>query len=291
MQEQRPRFFCRMSLHATLQKFYTEHGRGYLPWRKTKDAYKILVSEMMLQQTQVARVIPKYHEFLHAFPTIKVLAAASFSEVLSHWSGLGYNRRARFLHEAAKVTVRDFKGILPQSVEKLMSLPGVGPYTARAVAAFAYNQPVVFIETNIRTVFIYSGVLQNTRMNKNAQISDKEILPLIEKEMRRSMLPPREFYAALMDYGSFLKRSGVRMNNKSKHYTKQSKFEGSARQLRGAILRELLKTSATAIQLSTNFAYTKFVDTHSELDILRECERLVKEGLLHKKGNKFEIKK
>lgn len=267
-----------MALNTTLQKFYTEHGRGYLPWRKTKDAYKILVSEMMLQQTQVERVIPKYHEFLHAFPTVNALASAPFSKVLSHWSGLGYNRRAKFLHEAAKAAVKDFNGTLPYSVEKLLSLPGIGPYTARAVAAFAHNQPVVFIETNIRTVFTHEY------MHGKEGISDQELLPLIEKDLKRSKLPPREFYAALMDYGSYLKRQGVRINSRSKHYTKQSKFEGSARQLRGAILRELLQSPQSLDEIKKR-------SDRSIAEIERELARLLKENIILQKGKRFTLAK
>jgi A/G-specific adenine glycosylase len=227
---------------SELKKFYKNNGRGHLPWRKTKDPYKILVSELMLQQTQVARVLPKYQSFLKHFPTFAALAKAPLSEVLSEWQGLGYNRRAKFLHHAAKVVVGEHKGKFPKNPEVMQILPGIGHYTARAISAFAFNKPEVFIETNIRTVFIhhyYSSILQNTR------ITDAELLPLIERDLKKSKMEPRDFYAALMDYGSYLKASGVRVNNKSAHYTKQSKFEGSARQKRAALLRAALKRGAS----------------------------------------------
>jgi A/G-specific adenine glycosylase len=218
-------------------KFYKAHGRHELPWRKTTDAYKILVSEVMLQQTQVERVIPYYQNFLKKFPTVRSLANAPLSEVLIAWQGLGYNRRAKMLHLAAKEVLEKYKGKFPASVEALESLPGIGPYTARAVAAFAYNQDVVFIETNLRTVITHHF------FKDREQISDKEILGILAQVFPKSTADrdSREWYAALMDYGSHLKRTGVHINAKSKTYTKQSKFAGSDREARGAILKALAK--------------------------------------------------
>jgi A/G-specific adenine glycosylase len=265
-----------------LKKFYTKNKRNHLPWRRTNDPYKILVSEMMLQQTQVDRVLPKYRAFLRAFPTLRVLALAPFSRVLFHWSGLGYNRRAKYLHETAKIIFEKYVGKFPTDVSEIEKLPGIGPYTARAVATFAFNQPHVFIETNIRTVFIHSNVLQNVAVKKKEKISDAQILPLVTQALKDSKMQPREFYSALMDYGSYLKKSGVRLNSKSKHYTKQSKFEGSNRQLRGAILRELLKSSSSAVGLKKNIKRTL-------PEISRELERLQKEGLVVRRGSQFRI--
>ena len=217
-----------------------------MPWRKTRDPYKILVSELMLQQTQVARVIPKYTNFIKLFPSYKALANAPLSKVLGEWQGLGYNRRAKFLHETAKIITEKHKGKFPKRVEEIESLPGIGPYTARAISTFAYNQPEVFIETNIRTVFtrFYRGGPTSAK-----SVDDKELMPLIERDLRNSKMEPRDFYAALMDYGSYLKANGVRINNKSKHYTKQSKFEGSARQKRATALRDALKKGASEKEL------------------------------------------
>lgn len=189
----------------------------------------------MLQQTQVDRVIPYYRAFLKRFPTVRALAEAELQEVLRLWSGLGYNRRAKYLHEAAKTIVLTLKGRFPRSYEGLRALPGVGEYTARAVRTFAFNEPEVFIETNIRTVFMhifYTDILQNNKM------SDTELMPLVTAAAKGQN--PREWYWALMDYGVHLKRHDLRLNSKSKHYTKQSKFEGSLRQVRGAILRAYL---------------------------------------------------
>ncbi|MBY0473170.1 A/G-specific adenine glycosylase [Patescibacteria group bacterium] len=240
-----------------LKSFYKKSGRTHLPWRKTRDPYKILVSELMLQQTQVARVIPKYEAFLKRFPTFSALAKASLSDVLKEWQGLGYNRRAKFLHQAAKVVVArsDLAGKF--TTEFLESLPGVGPYTARAVSVFSYNRPEVFIETNIRTVFLHHYFRRGRTSPENLggsasqekKIADNEILPLIERDLKKSKMEPRDFYAALMDYGSYLKASGVRINNKSKHYVKQSKFEGSTRQKRAALLRDALKRGVSEKKL------------------------------------------
>jgi len=207
-----------------------------LAWRKTRDPYKILVSEVMLQQTQVPRVEGKYREFLKAFPNVRTLEKAPLAEVLKVWSGLGYNRRAKFLHDAAKEVVLKHAGNMPRDIDALLALPGVGEYTAKAVRIFAFNEPEVLIETNIRTVFIhyfYSSVLQKTR------IRDEKIVPLARAAAKKQ--DPREWYFALMDYGAYLKASGVRLNARSAHYAKQSKFEGSLRQVRGEILKAIAK--------------------------------------------------
>lgn len=229
---------------------YRTHGRHDLPWRKTKNPYRILVSEVMLQQTQVSRVIEKYREFLKEFPTVSALAEAPLSRVLASWRGLGYNRRAKFLHDAAKAVISDSGGRLPKTAPELRALPGVGPYTASAVAVFAYNQPEILIETNIRTVFLHhfhTSVLQNNK------ISDADILSLAKKGAVGQ--DPREWHWALMDYGAHLKASGVRLNARSAHYTKQSKFEGSLRQVRGAVIRALHVGPQSAAALSKELAY------------------------------------
>ena len=255
-----------------ISEYYKHHKRD-LPWRKTRDAYKILVSEMMLQQTQVGRVIPFYARFTKRFPNAHALAKAPLREVLRHWQGLGYNRRAKFLHEAAKVISRDG---FPKTTEEIENLPGVGQYTAGAIAVFAYNSKEVFIETNIRTVFTHFY------FPKKEKVSDADIFPLVEKALTQSNMQPRDFYAALMDYGSHLKRRGIRLNAKSKHYVKQKKFEGSARQLRGALLRELLKGPATAEALAKKFSRTK-------KETAQSLARLVSEGLVRKRSGRFSI--
>lgn len=244
-----------------------------MPWRKTRDPYKILVSELMLQQTQVDRVIPFYTAFIKQFPTVQALSRAPLSKVLRAWQGLGYNRRAKFLHEAAKqlAALKTF----PRKAEQIEELRGVGHYTARAVAAFAFNAPEVFVETNIRTVFFW-----HSDFLRQSDIADKDLLPLVAHALKTSRMTPRDFYAALMDYGAHLKRQGVRLNSKSKHYTKQSKFKGSPRELRGAILRELLQHRASLSTLVHRIPATKE-------DMARELARLAAEGLIKLHGKLF----
>lgn len=244
-----------------LKKFYAANKRSHLPWRKTRDPYKILVSEIMLQQTQVDRVIPYYKNFLKQFPSAKILAKAPLSKVLSLWQGLGYNRRAKYLQEAAKILAKEtYVG---------QKLPGVGPYTAGALSAFALNKPAAMIETNIRTVLFHHAP-------DSRRMTDAQLLPLVEKLLIDSKMEPKEFYWAMMDYGSHLKKKGIRLNSRSVHYKKQSKFEGSARQLRGAILRQLLKQPATLIQLTKNLS-------RSAGEVERELKRLNKDGLIEGK--------
>jgi A/G-specific adenine glycosylase len=210
---------------------YDANGRHALPWRKTRDAYRILVSEVMLQQTQVERVIPYYAAFLTRFPDVQVLASAPLADVLRLWQGLGYNRRAKMLHEAAKAVAREHAGRMPATVPELAALPGVGPYTARAVAAFAKNTDVIFVETNIRTAVIHHFFPDAER------VPDSDIIAILEKANPKG--ESRRWYSALMDYGAYLKRSGIRINRKSASYAKQTSFKGSAREVRGAMLRAL----------------------------------------------------
>lgn len=216
----------------TVWSHYKNNKRDFA-WRNTSDPYQILVSEFMLQQTQTIRILEKFTEFIKAFPTVKDLAEASLSDVLKLWQGLGYNRRAKFLYEAAKKIQMDFNGIVPLNIEQLDSLPGIGPYTARAIYTFSTNLPSTFIETNIRTVFIH-------HFFKDSDVDDKEILKLVEQTLDTS--DPRNWYYALMDYGVYIKKSVGNLNIKSKHYSKQSKFEGSKRQVRGQILKTILQS-------------------------------------------------
>lgn len=173
--------------------YYFANKRN-LPWRNTKDPYRILVSEVMLQQTKVRRVIPKYKAFLRKFPTPQALAQASLKDVLVLWQGLGYNRRAKMLHEAARCVVKEYNGKLPLDRETLETLPGVGPYTAGAICVFAYNQPTVIIETNIRSVYLHFF------FKGKESVSDRDILRCIGESLYVDN--PMEWYSALMDYGS-----------------------------------------------------------------------------------------
>lgn len=217
-----------------IYKNFRERGRTF-PWRSTRNAYHIFISEVMLQQTQTSTVLPRYTAFLKAFPTFTALARAPLSKILTHWQGLGYNRRALYLKNAAQIVV-EHNGALPKSAEELDALPGIGAYTAAALVTFVQNMPQVFIETNIRRVFIHFF------FPKKLLVSDIVLMPLIKKYLDRAN--PREWYYALMDYGATLgKVPGKKLvnpNRRSAHYAIQSKFIGSDRQIRGKILRLLL---------------------------------------------------
>ncbi|HIJ86051.1 MAG TPA: A/G-specific adenine glycosylase [Desulfuromonadales bacterium] len=229
---------CNSLAPAVLQQFqniiYAYHRANPrpMPWRETDDPYRILVSEIMLQQTQVERVKFKYAEFLEVFQSVHDLAAAPLSDVLHSWQGLGYNRRAIFLKRCAEEIVSCYGGQFPRSIAELQSLPGIGPYTARAVAAFAFGIAEPLIETNIRTVFIHFF------FHGQEKVSDGEIMPLVATTLDQGN--PREWYYALMDYGGMLKQTRPNPGRRSRHHTQQSRFEGSNRQLRSRILREVL---------------------------------------------------
>lgn len=212
------------------------------PWRETHDPYHILVSEFMLQQTQTDRVKPKYEEFIKAFPTIQNLSETSSRQVLSLWKGLGYNRRALYIHKTAKQIVREHKGKIPEDPKILEDLPGIGPYTSRAIVTFSYNTPLVFIETNIRSVFLHCF------FSGKQNIPDSDILPLVEQTLDDKK--PRVWYYALMDYGFMIKKIHGNPNRKSRHHTIQKPFDGSRRQKRGQILSLLLLSdSLSCIEL------------------------------------------
>jgi len=249
---------------------YKKHGRHDLPWRKTHDVYKVLVSEVMLQQTQVERVIPFYKKFIKQFQTAKKLAAVPLSQVLTAWQGLGYNRRAKMLHTAAKKLAAR-KSI---SIAGLEELPGVGPYTACAIAAFAGNKNVIFIETNIRTAIIHYF------FPGKKKVSDA----LIEKVLIQ-VLPKgksREWYSALMDYGAHLKREGISHNARSKKYVKQAKFTGSLREARGAILRALASTRKYQGEALLNV-----LGVRRKTQMKTALNALCTEGLVQKRSNAF----
>jgi A/G-specific adenine glycosylase len=211
---------------------YRTHGRD-LSWRRTTDPYRILVSEIMLQQTQVERVAARYPEFLERFPDFEMLARAPRSEVLLAWQGMGYNRRAIALQKTAGRVVDEYGGDLPADIETLATFPGIGKATAAAICAYAFNMPVVYIETNIRRTFIHFF------FQDREGIRDDEIFPLVEQALDRGN--PREWYGALMDYGTILKKRTANPNRRSASYARQSRFEGSDRQVRGKILALVLE--------------------------------------------------
>lgn len=227
--------------------YYETHGRNELPWRILDadgqiDPYHVMVSEIMLQQTQVGRVIPKYQTFLARFPDVQSLAHAPLADVLTMWSGLGYNRRAKFLWQAAQMIVNDYNGAFPKTALELVKLPGIGINTAGAIVAYAFDRPVTFIETNVRTVLIHHFFADE------ADVTDKQLLPLLQQIMDNIVSDaivgrtPRTWHWALMDYGTHLKQTVGNMNRQSKTYVKQSTFKGSKRQVRGQILKILGET-------------------------------------------------
>lgn len=249
----------------TIYAHYRTSGRAF-PWRDTHDPYSILVSEIMLQQTQTDRVVPKYLDWLTRFPTVASLAEAPFQDVMERWIGLGYNRRARYLLEACKKITEDYNGQFPREASELEKLPGIGKYTSAAVSTFAFGIPNVFIETNIRAVYIFFFRETET------EVHDSDLLKLIDETMDRD--DPRAWYYALMDYGSILKKTVVNPNRKSRHYTKQSPFAGSLREARGAIIRQLgkeKKASLATIAETEGLPYDR---------ISKAAESLKAEGLV-----------
>lgn len=255
--------------------YYAAHGRHQLPWRKTKDPYKILVSEMMLQQTQVERVIPHYLKFVRIYPTMRSLAKAPLGDVIALWQGLGYNRRAKFLHNAAKDIVAKYRGRIPDDAAMLESVWGIGPYTAHAVMTFALNHDAVFIETNIRTAIIHHF------FRDRSDVSDEDIANVLKKALPRG--EARAWYSALMDYGTHLKRSGVRLNAKAKGYTKQKAFAGSDRQARGAILKELAKGKATKARL------LGFLGDDRREQLALQLAKLEREGMVRRRSATYAL--
>ncbi len=254
---------------------YHKNKRDF-PWRKGITPYKIVVSEIMLQQTQAPRVVEKFKLFIKTFPNFESLAKASFNDILTVWQGLGYNRRAMGLKKLAEIIVSEYKGKLPKTTEELVKLPWIGPHTAGSIAAYAYNYPSIFIETNIRSVFIHEFFGDKT------DVTDTELLPYIEAVVDREQ--PREWYNALMDYGTILKETHKNPSRRSKHYTKQTKFEGSNRKLRGMILRDISKGRTTLEVLSDHY-----LEEYDESQVKEVLLKLTKEGLIIRHDNIFSI--
>jgi len=263
-----------MKFQSIVCDYYRNFGRD-LPWRSTDNPYEILVSEIMLQQTQASRVVQKYVEFINTFPDIESLAEATLRDVLTVWHGLGYNRRALSLKRLAEIVNTTYGGYVPSNVSLLMQLPGIGNATANAVCAFAFHQPVVFIETNVRTVFIYHF------FSTKDTVKDSEIRPLVERTLDYDN--PKHWYNALMDYGVALKKYCSNPGRKSAHHKEQSPFEGSARQVRGAILRALVtKPRQTFNELIKAVRFDPDV-------VKKNIQSLEKEGLVVNKGRYISI--
>ena len=208
-----------------------------LPWRRTRDPYQVWISEVMLQQTQVTRVDGRWQRWVELFPTPDALAAADSADVLEEWQGMGYNRRALSLWKAAgMVSARG--GQMPRAYADLLALPGIGPATAAGIRAFSYNLPGVYLETNVRSVFIHE------LYSDAVDVTDRELLPLVERSCPMDDSDPnddpRTWYYALLDYGAYLKRTLPNPSRRSASHVRQSKFEGSHRQKRAEVVRILL---------------------------------------------------
>ncbi len=263
-----------LSFRDFIWAFYEKEGRRF-EWRNVDNPYYVLVSEIMLQQTQTYRVEPKYQAFIAEFPNFEALAQASLRDVLGMWQGLGYNRRGKFLHQTAQRVVQEYAGNLPDDPELLVTFPGIGKNTAGSVTAFAFNKPTVFIETNIRTVFIHSF------FKNQESVHDNLILPLVEQTVDQDN--PREWYYALMDYGVHLKKSMPNPSRRSKHHVIQSKFEGSDRQIRGAIIRALVeRPSLSESELS--------IICKNDARVSNIIQELEQEQLIERKNDMFCIR-
>lgn len=279
-----------------------------MPWRTDTRPYYVVVSEIMLQQTQVHRVVNKFQSFVKKFPDWKALARVSTIDVLKEWSGIGYNRRALYLKKIAEMIEEGgtrgkkdhFSQLkwskssghphLPPTYEELRTLPGIGPNTAGSILAFAYNIPFPFIETNIRSVFIHFFFPDiEKREGKKAckKISDDQIMPFIEEALRNPKIKknPREWYYALMDYGSMLKKTLPNPSRRSAHHIKQKPFKGSNRELRSRILKLVMEKVRTTKEIEEYFKSEK-IDAKN---IRQNVENLRSEGFIAVRKNKLVI--
>jgi len=257
-----------------IYSYFKQYGRDF-PFRKEINPYNVVISEMMLQQTQTNRVIEKFQQFIQEFPDFQSLANAPLTDVLKLWQGLGYNRRAVALKKIAEKVVNKFDGILPADVEILKSFPQIGHNTASSIVAFAFNMPTFFIEVNIRRVYIYFF------FPGKSSIEDSVIMPVVRKTLDRSNV--RKWYYALMDYGVMLKKTHPELNKRSAHYRKQSKFKGSNREIRGKILKLIIASSnLTEVEISKELK----INSKKLKEILN---LLIKEGFIKQENHKFSI--
>lgn len=254
---------------SIIYDYYNINKRSF-SWRTVIDPYRVTVSEIMLQQTQTHRVEKKFESFIAVFPDFAALAQAPLRDVLFHWQGLGYNRRALALHKIAQKVIAEHQGVLPNDPETLVQFPGIGLATASSICAFAFNAPTVFIETNIRSVFIHFF------FQGRDHVSDKEIMPLIEETLDKKN--PREWHYALMDYGVALKKQMPNPSRRSAHHTRQSTFEGSDRQIRGQVIKLLLDRQKLSLE-----ELEQLLDK-DPTRIKENIYGLVKEGLIKKSG-------
>ena len=256
------------SFQEKILNWWEENKRNF-PWRETTDPYYIMVSEIMLQQTQAPRVVQKYLDFINKYSTIRGLANTSQSELLSLWSGLGYNRRALWLQEAARILLELEE--FPQTPKELQELKGIGPYSARSILIFAFNKDIATVDTNIRRILIAEGFAEENT-------SEKDLLRIAEQLLPKSR--SRDWHNALMDYGSMVltaSKTGI------KPTSQQNRFKGSEREKRGKILKFLLaKKSATIATLS------KIVNASKE-QVEPILDKMIKDGLIVKIKEKYKV--
>ena len=261
------------SFREKIYAYYACNKREF-PWRNTSDPYRILVSEFMLQQTQTSRVMPKYLDFIEAFPTIGSLADSEWRDVVTLWKGLGYYRRALRLLETARTIAHDYGGHVPCDRKVLLSLPGIGPYTAGAMRAFAFGIPDIVIDTNIRALYIHFFYDGKGRV-KDAELSG-HVWMTCDKEN------PREWYYALMDYGATIKKTCGNISKISSSYRKQTPFEGSRRQIRAEILKVLVTGDYPLDDIAV-------LTDRSKEHVVIALKSLMKDGTVHKYDNKYRL--
>lgn len=273
-----------------------ERGRELyrdLPWRRTRDPYQIWISEVMLQQTQVARVDGRWQRWCERFPSVDALAAADAADVLEEWQGMGYNRRALALWRAAGI-MSAAGGAMPIEARELVALPGIGPATAAGIRAFAYDLPGVYLETNVRSVFLHE------LYPDAVAVPDKDLVPLVEASCPADALDPqddpRTWYYALLDYGAYLKKTLPNPSRRSKSHVRQSRFEGSHRQKRAELVRLLLghrSAGRRGVDLVTITEELSAIEAEagrkkiSARDVAALLEELETEGFCHKIGGNW----
>ncbi len=260
---------------AQVLSFYDEHGRTFA-WRKTSDPYHILLSEVMLQQTQTSRVVPKYERFLSLWPTLEALSQATVLDLLTEWKGLGYNRRALYLLSCAKES-EAWGWTLPESEQQLRALPGVGKATSAALLAFAFNKPSIYLETNIRAAIIHAF------FSDEEKIRDRKIEEVLAL-LLDGIDDYKTWYYALMDWGVLVKALLPNPNRRSAHYSRQGAFENSNRQIRGQLIHYLTETGP---QDAERIAVV--LDRFEEERVLACLSALVGEGFVQEDGGVYSI--
>ena len=265
-----------LAFKTLILSFYAEHGRAFV-WRDTNDPYRILVSEVMLQQTQTGRVVPKYEAFLSRWPDFSSLAEATTEELLSVWKGLGYNRRALNLRRSARMT-QEWDWTIPNDKTLIESLPGVGKATSAAIRSFCFGEKSVYLETNIRRVLLTCFYPEEVEVKDRELESLLHELSLINEDMK-------SWYYALMDYGVLLKALFPNANKRSAHYTKQKKFENSNRQIRGLLIHLLTDTGSKALPVICDL-----LSHFEEERIYHALAQLESEGFVQEQEGVYGIK-